>query len=500
MVTSEPIILTLSDPAMKRKDALLQKLSYAFTLAAVLAGPWFFGSWEMWWFWPFMACIFLGAFFTALHAALAAFSEDTGLHPPGPAEDTGDSALWRRRQTTCFLLFIPFVAYSAWHLITSEVFVSAERSLLLIVSPLLLGLTVTTGLNSQQRRQLFVLILMNISAIGVYGILNHLATGNRLVLWAEGYPQYYRENRATGCYYCPDHFAGIMELGICMGAGMMLAARASLLQRLAGAGLASLGTICVILSKSRGGGLTLVVIALAALAWGLANRPVSVRWWWRIAGAAGCGILLSLMVLFAEGYRERFLQYFGGDRIRGLPPAEKLEIARKSTAGTARGVMYAGAWRAWQTSPLTGIGAGMHGSLWPHFAPSPDGDRASGRWPGRLNNRWHSNEVHSDWLQLLEEYGLVGLLLFLLPFAYLFRTLSRALKLDASNHRRNAKTGFQLPRETMAITALLALSAFAFHSLGDFNLQMPATTWVLSALICIELGLMCERRMRRKRS
>jgi len=37
------------------------------------------------------------------------------------------------------------------------------------------------------------------------------------------------------------------------------------------------------------------------------------------------------------------------------------------------------------------------------------------------------------------------------------------------------------------VTGLLALIAMAFHSLGDFNLQMPATTWMLAALVSLPL-------------
>ena len=47
----------------------------------------------------------------------------------------------------------------------------------------------------------------------------------------------------------------------------------------------------------------------------------------------------------------------------------------------ARYHMISAALRAWRTRPLFGIGPGMHRNLWPHFAPSPDGDRTRGIWP-----------------------------------------------------------------------------------------------------------------------
>ena len=76
--------------------------------------------------------------------------------------------------------------------------------------------------------------------------------------------------------------------------------------------------------------------------------------------------------------------------------------------------MIGGAIRAWQAAPVWGVGAGMHQNIWPHVAASGDGDRGKGIWPTLVNDKFHSYEVHSDWIQLLEEYGLVGLILFLI--------------------------------------------------------------------------------------
>ena len=42
-----------------------------------------------------------------------------------------------------------------------------------------------------------------------------------------GYPQYYEEGRASGSYFCPDHFSGIMELSICLCIGILFARRSS---------------------------------------------------------------------------------------------------------------------------------------------------------------------------------------------------------------------------------------------------------------------------------
>ena len=38
------------------------------------------------------------------------------------------------------------------------------------------------------------------------------------------------------------------------------------------------------------------------------------------------------------------------------------------------------------------------------------------------------------------------------------------------------------------LPAILAIVAMSFHSLGDFNLQMPATTWIFGAMLALPLG------------
>jgi O-antigen ligase len=82
--------------------------------------------------------------------------------------------------------------------------------------------------------------------------------------------------------------------------------------------------------------------------------------------------------------------------------------------------------------------------------------------------------VHSDWLQLLEEYGVVGLLLFLLMSVTVFTVLLVAV----------VKSRFHYA----AVGAALAAVAIAFHSLGDFNMQIPATVWMFVAILAISIA------------
>ena len=83
---------------------------------------------------------------------------------------------------------------------------------------------------------------------------------------------------------------------------------------------------------------------------------------------------------------------------------------------------------------------------------------------------------------MLEEYGIVGFMFFLGGFWAVFRLLLRA-------RARLLDPPLGEARETSwywtILAGLLAAVAMAFHSIGDFNLQVPATTWMLAALLAI---------------
>ena len=127
--------------------------------------------------------------------------------------------------------------------------------------------------------------------------------------------------------------------------------------------------------------------------------------------------------------------------------------------------------------------------MWPEIGPTPDGDRETGRWPSRLNNKFFSYEVHSDWVQLLEEYGALGLILFLFPTGTLWYILYTGYRREVAGRNRNHWHRSGLRYFDFVLGGMLCFVCMAFHSAGDFNLQMPATTWLLSALLTVPVGL-----------
>lgn len=435
---------------------------FACLCIPVLVGPWLFGAWEMWWFWPLMTSLFLATFFFAVRLLIHA--RTTEDEPPLPGEP--GRCAW-------FLISCaPFLLYALIRGLLAEVFMDAERCFLLFLGPLLIGIHVVFGLNRRLLRILYVLIIANLALLGLYGVINHLVTKSRWVLWLPGYPQYVNEVRATGSYFCPDHFSGIMELALCLCLGLILDRKTKWYWKIPAILLSLLALAGIVMSKSRGGGLTVLVIAAAVLVWGFRQREPRKRWLFRGAAAACAVAGLALFCILGRAYMERFARWFAWDRTRDKPLSEMAATVSDNFGCTSRGRMFGGALRAWRSNRVFGIGPGMHQNLWPHFAATADGDRNTGRWPSQPNRGFWSDFVHNDWLQLLEEYGIVGFILFLPPVFILFYIL---LKAQATHY-------------APALGGILSFVCMAFHSLGDFNLQMPATGWLFATILAIPVA------------
>jgi O-antigen ligase len=280
-------------------------------------------------------------------------------------------------------------------------------------------------------------------------------------------------------------------LGLLLSRDLRLPGGSSRRWRLLAALLAGMSAWGVLLSKSRGGGLTLLVLGAAAVVWGFCQWPPRLRWTFR--GTALALILLAATVLWQADtpYMHRFKRYFGSNPGAAATAAERWAAARTALQRTSRYRMITGALRAWRSAPWLGIGPGMHQNLWFRFDDSGDGNRETGRRPTfpPPNNIIHSYEVHSDWVQLLEEYGVAGFLLFLLPFGTLCGLFGLGVRDEMRLRARHDWHGAGRAGFALLLGGGLAFVAMVFHSLGDFNLQMPATTWLLAALVSIALGV-----------
>ena len=191
-----------------------------------------------------------------------------------------------------------------------------------------------------------------------------------------------------------------------------------------------------------------------------------------------------------------------------------------------RGTYIQSALRAWKSNPVWGIGPGQHSSRWAEFAATDDGikpvngDLSTMKKPRVTNAGYHLYEVHSDWTQLLEEYGIVGLVLFIIPMlvllavTYASQSAAVAYALNRnetefansesaededemreesrrrSSRRRHRSSRGALEDESISslelalpLASLLACLVMIFHSFGDFSFQIPSITWAFGAML-----------------
>lgn len=469
-------------------DALLNRSGFALTAAAVLLAPWLFAAWEMWYFWPFVVFLMLALALSGLRIMLRAGKPP--LRGRGADGRHFSGARLYRATWTAIPVFLLYAGIRAWQ---AEVRIDAIRSFLLLATSFFVGAQIVHGFTESQRRRFLPFLLVNLLLLGLYGIVNHALTASTRVLWMPGYEGYIAEGRATGTYYCPDHYAGLLEMAFAFSLGLLLARETAGWLRGLSAGVGAVSLIGIVLSKSRGGGLTILVVLAAALAIGFSQWPRRVRLLLRLSACCALAAGALLFAVAGQAYLERFGTYFNWQEARARPVRERVHMVVRQASSRARGRMMAAAWRAWQTQPVFGIGPGMHQNLWPHFAASPDGDRESGKWPTFPNFHFFSYEVHNDWLQLLEEYGAVGLVLFSAAVGFPAALLAAALRRERRRRRENDWQAVDCGPHGPVLGGLLAGCAMAFHSLGDFNLQMPANAWVMASIAGLAVASALQR-------
>ncbi len=446
----------------------LDLLISALLSALILVSPWMLGAWEMWYFWPsavvLFVCLACAGLRWVLGSVLALQRADD---PPRPALPVFD----RRGFLLLAGAWMPFLVYATVRFAQTPVAMDAERIWLLIVTSAMVIVIICLQFNERQAQRLFWLMAAGMALQSIYGFVGFYVFQDRYVMWVPnifGYP-----NRMKGSFFCPNHFAGFLEMGFCMALAGILDRKLRRPWRLAAASLLALTAAGVARSLSRGGWMTLVVILLAAAIWGLgqltSRQTMLIR-----AGTLSVIAVAGLLLFSTDNPARRRLYHWHAFNPEHRDAGKNFvaDILQR-VRHTSRGRQIGGALRAWKTRPVWGIGPGMHQNLWFQFADSGDGDRESGKWPSQTNHTFHSYEVHSDWVQLLQEFGVVGFGLFMIGFGTLSVTFIRGVRGAA----RRGKIAY------IALAAWLAVIAIAFHSLGDFNLQIPANTWTLAALV-----------------
>ena len=184
------------------------------------------------------------------------------------------------------------------------------------------------------------------------------------------------------------------------------------------------------LSASRGGILAFVFqFCLLVL---LIRILKTHRKWLLVAAGA---VMLTGMFVTWLGY-ERALGRFG-------------QLWGQEISENVRTRMFADTWRIFLDHPWVGTGLGTFVTVYPQYASSYD---------GRL-----VDHAHNDYIEMMAETGMVGVICSLAFIVILFHTSLSNLRLEGDSFSLAFRLG-----------ALVACSGLLLHSLVDFNMHIPS--------------------------
>lgn len=543
---------------------LFHKLAFFCVCGVAILGPWAFSAWEMWWFWPIALLLFAGVLFAGVGSIIEMIINSS----------YGDTApevgyfIFGKRKLVMLISIIPFIAYAivrfVFHTDTQHQFVymDGERSLLLFITPVLLAVTMLLVCTRKRLVWLCFAILINMFLVAIYSIINHYVTNDTLVLWFEVPRSMWYGGRATGVFFCPNHLSAFMNFGILFTVALLLTPRKKgvdlkqvLWLNILAATVLPFLLWANVLTLSRGGMASLFVALVVGLSiFGFSNvKPLK-----RIGiilGVIISAVLLLVLIFSTENIVHERCKKHGFYRLMTEESEQSFGERLHETFwyGFDRGWYIGSALRAWESNPVWGIGPGQHSSRWGEFAATPDGTREPFKAPKMRNDGYHLYEVHSDWTQLLEEYGIVGIVLFIIPMLTIFGGLinakRQALKdlrthseshstrrkyidentsieahhkanddsLDGNideaaldnneehhhkHHRKHRKTEYGFATLTtpaefkiaaaLPLAALLMCICMIFHSIGDFSFQIPTIVWTFAIFIASALMINSE--------
>jgi O-antigen ligase len=270
-----------------------------------------------------------------------------------------------------------------------------------------------------------------------------------------GYAQFINKN----------HFAFLMEVALGLLIGVAIMQRSRIDRLLVYLSAAMLMWAAVVLSRSRGGLLTITVqVIFAGLLFAAfrrsgtsaQTRSRTVRW-------ARSIVAVTILVAVLLGVVIAGVVWLGGDQL-----VTGVETATEELAGVDRSVVHEGArrrdiWRAtwlmFKAHPIAGAGLGGY------WIEAPIFHEASGALTPQ--------QAHNDYLELLASGGILGAALFIWFAVKLVRQ---------ARHSVDSSEGFQ---RAVNMGAIIGLFGVGVHSIVDFGLHTTINALVFFALLAI---------------
>jgi len=359
----------------------------------------------------------------------------------------------KRRLDVIDLTVALFVVYAIARWLTSPVEYFSRIEVMAVVACAVVFLTCRYGMLNRTRCMalLYLLVVVGLGeTVFGYYLSNHLD-------WSPFGPsetsQLHYAPRWVGSYESPNHFACFLVMVI--GAALALGSFSKLAWplRILFFYLAAMMFIGVMCSSSLTGWIALVAAIGALVIMGIRNGTR--RWWVPVSGGAALIVVLGFLFTFSAV-------------LRPLPVVHNLDLGGKLDP-SARFQLVGEAIDIAQNHPVFGAGPGT--SL---FLAQAHQDAGSTNSPDYLQD---------DFLDCLDDYGLVGVALVL--FFVFAVTLKFFSPLWVDNRWQD---------RVLVATGFAAWAALLVHSLVDINLHIPANALVLFSLTGFALGRFREEK------
>jgi len=349
----------------------------------------------------------------------------------------------------CFAAFLILAAFNAEHV---SPFVWLGRGDLIAWTQLFACFWILRSecTGAGPRRFLWVLLL-SLGVLGVIlGLYQRFVDPRWLMLGRTQVDQFL--HRASGFFGIPNSLAGFLLLLIPSSVAACLRPGAPIAQRVLFAYLSVLFLLGLVLTITRGAWLSL---ALALAAWPLLQSGRK--------GLSRYGF--SALVLCAFLGLTVLLQHHS--------PAvrDRLEALSRDAGETSRPVLWNAAWTLFKEDPWTGKGAGSFDLLFERHRPEPFQTRA----------QW----AHNEYLQVLTEYGLPGMLLLSVGCLLFYHRFLRE-PLVAEPEGASPYWG-TLRHRWVRQGFVVGLIAFCLHLFLEFHLKLPGLALAFVAAVLLAL-------------
>ena len=344
-----------------------------------------------------------------------------------------------------------FVAYAIVRWLTSPTEYFSRFEALNVVGYAVVFFFARYGL-PRRSAGIFLIVLLVALGIGevIFGYLlrQHSNAGDPSSLWfpfgSTEQMQLYWAPRWLGSYGCPNHYACLLVMATGATLALGCFSRFSWPVRIVFFYLTVILLVGIIYSQSRGSWLSLIGVLVALTFFAL--RSGVIRWWIPLLSLAAMAGILSGIIVTSKVIRER---------ATGVASILSQEDAFHRYL---RVDLTMNALRIAHDHPLFGTGPATYNFVDPRYQSNTLAVRAV--------------YTHDDYLNCLDDYGLVG---FALAMFFVFAVTGMLAAQILT------QTGWR--DRVLIATALAAWAALLIHSLLDFNLHIPANATMLFALV-----------------